>query len=82
MATIAVDDLAELRRACSQAGMRVNYSKPQINTALQAIEDWFDRNRPALDAAIDAATVPFVFTVAQKGDLIFACLEQKGRKKR
>jgi len=54
----------------------INKTKPQINVALQAIEDWFEANRAALGAAIEAAA-PGQFTGAQKLKLVKFWLRSK-----
>jgi len=54
----------------------INKTKPQINVALQAIEDWFEANRAALGAAIEAAA-PGTFTAAQKLKLVKFWLRSK-----
>lgn len=59
MAILLPDDLAELRQGAAR-DQTVNYTKAQINVAMQAIEDWFEANRPALAAAINSATAPYV----------------------
>ena len=54
----------------------INKTKPQINVALQAIDDWFEANRAALGAAIEAAA-PGTFTGAQKLKLVKFWLRSK-----
>jgi len=54
----------------------INKTKPQINVALQAIEDWFEANRVSLGTAIEAA-VPGQFTGAQKLKLVKFWLRSK-----
>lgn len=65
MAIMTPDELADLRRNCARERATVDYTKPQINAALQAIEDWWEANRAALGAAIEAAA-PGVFSPAEK----------------
>lgn len=70
MATLTADQLTDLRQACANGqAIPVNYTKPQINAALQAIEDWMEANKASLSQAINTATDPFVFTAAQKKEL-------------
>lgn len=74
MAVLTANQLTECRQGIAKEGLPVNYTKGQVNAALQAIEDWFTdgiTNRPAssLNAAINAATSPLVFTPAQKKKL-------------
>lgn len=57
MATLTNEELAQLRKRISRGQVPVTWLKPEINAALQAIEDFFeDQGR----AAIAAATVDHV----------------------
>jgi len=47
----------------------INFHNDQLQQAFQAIEDWWEVNQASLAAAIDSATTPFVFSVAQKRKL-------------
>jgi hypothetical protein len=78
MAILDSAQLVELRQRCAEAiaPNPVTWTKPQINTACQAIEDWFEANRVALGAAIETA-VPGAFTNAQKTKLVKYWLAQK-----
>ncbi len=65
MAVLTGDELAKMRREFS-TGNAVDFTKPDINAALQAIEDaWENTVRAMLSTAIDNAGA-FVFTNAQK----------------
>lgn len=77
MAIINNAELASLRRSCERSLPQVNYTKAQINLALQAIENWFETSRPSLIAAINSSTAPFVFTGQQKVQLVKFWLEHK-----
>lgn len=69
MATITPTELAAARRgATADWPNGITHTKPQINAALQAIEDWWNANAASLVTAINAATVPLgvTFTGAQK----------------
>ena len=77
MAVLTASELATMRRACAAVGFPINYTKAQINAALQAIEDaMITQNIPAgavgatvsqyLSGRIDLATSPLVMTAAQK----------------
>jgi len=58
----------------------VNYTKLQAWAVLQAIEDWFETNRPSLSTAINTATAPLVLTAAQKKAFVaFWCQQKFGR---
>lgn len=77
MAILTTTEFAELRQAIARDQATVDWNKPQINAALQAIEDWFEANRAALGAAINAGTTPYVFTATQKKRLVAYWLRQK-----
>lgn len=79
MAVLSTNQLEEIRRACAQdAPASPNYTKAQINLALQAIEDYFENTaRAGISAAIDAAVSPFSFTANQKKRLAKYWLLQK-----
>ena len=77
MAILTPNQLTELRRGVSQDVPVVDYTKAVCNAACQAIEDWFDLNRVALNMAINTATAPVVLTPAQK----FACAKYWLRQK-
>lgn len=68
MAILMPDELAELRRRIRRkmAGQAIDFDKATVNTALQATEDWFQANKVAISAAIDAATTPYTFSVQHK----------------
>jgi hypothetical protein len=73
VAILTTDQLAAIRRRVAKAFNpdSVRWKKPEINAALQAIEDWFEANKASGSAAVDTATAPFVFTGAEK-KLLFA----------
>lgn len=75
MAILAATPLAELRQAVA-SGLVVTWTKPIINTALQAIEDWFEANRASLGTAIEAVA-PGAFTNPQKKKLVAYWLSYK-----
>jgi len=66
MAVLTTGQLAALRHECEAESPNVNYTKVQINAALQAIEDWLEANRASLAVVINTATAPFIFTPTQK----------------
>jgi hypothetical protein len=66
MAQLTSAELDDLRQRLAAVSQTVTWTKPQVNTALQALEDWFDTSgRNAAGAAIEAV-LPGVFTNAQK----------------
>lgn len=77
MAILIPDQLAELRRETAKDQPTINWTKPQINAAIQAIEDFFENNRAALNGAINAGTAPFIFPNPIKAMLVKAWLKQK-----
>ena len=77
MSLLSAIELAALRQSCARDQPTVNYTKPQINAALQAVEDTFEGLRPTLNTAINTATAPLVLTAAQKRLLVKFWLQQK-----
>lgn len=81
MATLSVTELASIRQECAKT-QAVDYTKPVINAAAQAIEDYLENmltNRPAtsLNAAINAATSPVTLSAAQKKKIGAEVLQRK-----
>jgi alcohol dehydrogenase YqhD (iron-dependent ADH family) len=66
MATITAEGLAKTRQGYRETE-EGNPTKEQIDAAIQAIEDWFNKTavQSSLKADIDAATSPFTFTATQ-----------------
>ena len=77
MPVLTTTQLVELRQACAREQLVVNYTKVDINRALQAVEDSFEAIRPTLNAAVNAATTPLVLTAGQKRLLVKYWLQQK-----
>ena len=77
MPVLTTSRLVKMRQYCAKKVSTVNYDKPQANTALQSIEDWFEANKGSLSTAINTATSPFVFTTARKKALIASWLLEK-----
>jgi hypothetical protein len=78
MAQLTAAQLTECRNLLERSSAPVpTATKAQVNSAIQAIEDWFEASRPSLSAAINAATTPLVLTGAQKGRLLKYFLAQK-----
>lgn len=78
MAVLTAAALAEMRQQNGQGVPNVRWVKPEINAALQAIEDSFEnQGRAQMDGAINAATAPFIFDAAEKNRLIAYWLRQK-----
>ena len=65
MAILATRQLATLRREVEKSPEPIDYTKGEINAALQAIEDWWENNRLTLSTVIDNATAKS-FTATQK----------------
>ena len=79
MAILTANEAAEIRQQMASGVVPLTWVKGQCNTALQAIEDWFETNRASLGAAIETA-VPGVFVAAQKKRLVAYYLLQKFRR--
>ena len=77
MPLLTAQQLASLRSDVARGQIPVTWDKTQINAALQAIEDWFESNRAALNTAINAATAPFVFPAGIKRLILLFFLTQK-----
>lgn len=65
MAILSATELQAIRNGCALT-QAINYTKPQINAAAQACEDFLTTNAAAVSTAINTATSPFVFSAAQK----------------
>ena len=80
MAALTSEQRAELRRAVVRGESSITFTKPTIDAALQAVEDWFEGERAVVSAAIDAATTPHVFTNGQKKKMVRWFLQQKSKR--
>jgi uncharacterized protein Smg (DUF494 family) len=80
MATLTPTQLTQLRQQVAASLTSIGFTKPQINTALQALEDWYETSgRAEAGAAIEAAA-PGVFTGPQKVKLgKYWLLQKAGR---
>ena len=76
MAVLTDIQITAARNICEQEMPLINYSKSQINAALQAVENWFNKAaiQISLSTDIDAAIAPMVLTNAQKKKLVKAWL--------
>lgn len=79
MATLTATELQLIRNGCADT-QTVNYTKAQVNAAAQACEDFLSANAAAISTAINAATTPFVFSVAQKKAIFAWVVEMKFRR--
>lgn len=77
-AVLTGEELAELRRQIV-AGI-VNYTKIQVNAALQACEDYYEQTARVGFAQAMEAAAPGVFTNAQKKRIGAAFFRQKARR--
>ena len=77
MAILTSEEVTTIRRLCADELGTVNYTKPQVNAAIQGVEDWFETNRSSLVVAINAATGQFIFIPAQKRAILKYWLRQK-----
>lgn len=71
MAIIGKDNLTKGRNYCENL-VHVNYTKAEINTAFQEVEDWFENNKSNLVQAVSGK-----FTLDQKKRIIEAYLIYK-----
>lgn len=80
MAALTAQQLAVLRKHLVRArgqDQEIDFDKPTVNAALQAIEDLIEANKTAIGNAIDTATSPYTFTAADKKRLfgVYAALK-------
>lgn len=91
MAMLLATELAALRNRLERMQTSIAYAKPQINAALQAIEDVMTTQTipvaavgatvpQYLSTRIDNATTPFVFSMEQKKRLFAFWSELKFRR--
>ena len=82
MAQLTAVQLAEMRRrfVVRWGDDPVDFDKPTINAAFQAVEDWYEDNKAQISTDIDAATAPYTFTGQQKKLLgAYWLLQKSGR---
>lgn len=72
MATLTNPQLADLRQrfVAAWGDAAIDFDKPTINAAFQAIEDWYQANKADVAAAVNTATLPYSFTAAEKKWLV------------
>lgn len=84
MATLPADKLATATRAARQHLRTVSESfsasQSVVSDALQAVEDWFEGERTAINSAIDTATSPVTLSVSAKKYLVASYLIYKAQK--
>lgn len=76
MAVISAAQLTPLRQEAERGVGTVPWTKPQINAALQAVEDHFESVKSGFVTAIETA-VPGVFSLAQKREIVKFWLRYK-----
>ena len=79
MVILTATEAAEVRQQMARGVVPLTWTKGQCDTALQAIEDWFEANRPSLAAAMEAAA-PGIFVAVQKKRMVAYYLLQKFRR--
>lgn len=82
MATLTATQLAQLRCEFVRrlGDVTIDFDKPIINAAFQAIEDWYEANKAQISTDIDEATAPYVFSGQQKKLLgAYWLLQKSGR---
>lgn len=78
MAVLTIEQKVEFMQAmAADSPPPIDWDKPTIYAAVQAIEDWFESERATVSTLIDTATSPFVFTNPQKKKLARWFLKQK-----
>ena len=75
MAVLTSNELTEIRQFCTKVPVR--WSKAQLNSAAQAVENELTGLAAGISAAIDAAVLPFVFTNAEKKLIAAKVFEHK-----
>ena len=81
MSTLTRKQLGEVRRRTAEA-LEFNidttgWTAPQLNGAIQAIEDWYEDQKPTLNGFINAATAPTVLTARVKKAMVVVFLRAK-----
>lgn len=76
MATLSASELQSVRNAVSLT-QTVNYTKPVINAAAQAVETFLVGQAAAISSAIDTATSPTTLSNAQKKKIVAEVIELK-----
>lgn len=76
MAVLSPTQLRSVRNACERK-LVLTYTKPLVNAAAQAVEDWLVANAGSVSSAINGATSPFVFTPLQKKKIVAEVLRLK-----
>lgn len=76
---LEVNELSEMRRRVCDNTSFNGFIKPQINAALQAVEDFFElpATKTAISNAINGATAPATMTALQKRYLVKIWLEKR-----
>ena len=83
MAVLTPIELVENRREFIRAHTDADptygpsVTKSELNSMMQAIEDWLELNRTVLSSAIDTATSPITFTNTDKKKAFAAWCKQK-----
>ena len=77
MAVLDANQLAALRREIVRGMATVDFDKPTINAALQAVEDAFEGIRAQLNTDINVATSPVILPASVKKALVKFWLQQK-----
>ena len=77
MPPLSIASLVRTRVEVAEAKLqRVTWTKAQIHVAIQAIDDWFSGQRPAIASAIETAS-PGLFSPAEKRLLVIAWLRER-----
>ena len=82
MAILTATQLAQMRRKFVRklGDVTIDFDKPIINAAFQAIEDWYEDNKAQISTDINEATAPYIFTPQRKKLLgAYWLLQKSGR---
>lgn len=82
MAALNINQLANLRKLLTrhrkQVRFDVDYNKPEINAVFQALEDWMEGERPAINQAVNDARPGLSPT--QKKNIVGVFLVEKAKR--
>lgn len=82
MATLSEEQLQKMRVDVAHRHKGVVWQKSHVNAAFQALEDWFENERPKFVALLDIALAPVSTTNVQKKRIVGAYLQSKTDRER
>ncbi len=69
-------ELTKLRQHVARGQTGINYDKTQIDTALEAVDDWFETKRSELNSLLETSA-PGIFSTPVKKKIIKFWLQHK-----